>query len=183
MLADLGAEIVKVEPPDGDTTRFATPKINGVTAYYAQQNSGKRNVSLNMNQPEAKEIILALAERSDVLIENFRPGVASRMGIGYDTVLGANPAHRLRVDQRLRPDRAVRRGAEGRLRLGGRPPRLGYGSEAYQGRRTAAGRRPTTRSATPTCTPGCRAAPGSWRPCTSTSGPGRASTSTCPWVR
>jgi CoA:oxalate CoA-transferase len=91
MLADLGAEIVKVEPPAGDTTRFATPKINGVTSYYAQQNSGKRNVSLDMNVPAAKEILLALAEQCDVLIENFRPGVAARMGIGYDAVAARNP--------------------------------------------------------------------------------------------
>jgi CoA:oxalate CoA-transferase len=91
MLADLGAEIVKVEPPAGDTTRFATPKINGVTSYYAQQNSGKRNVSLDMNVPAAKEILLDLAEHCDVLIENFRPGVAARMGIGYDAVAARNP--------------------------------------------------------------------------------------------
>jgi len=91
MLADLGAEIVKVEPPAGDTTRFATPKVNGLTAYYAQQNSGKRNVSLDMGVPEAKEILLALAERCDVLIENFRPGVADRMGIGYAAVAARNP--------------------------------------------------------------------------------------------
>lgn len=91
MLADLGAEIVKVEPPAGDTTRFATPKINGITTYYAQVNSGKRNVSLDMNVPEAKEILLALAEHCDVLIENFRPGVADRMGIGYDAVAARNP--------------------------------------------------------------------------------------------
>ena len=91
MLADLGAEIVKVEPPAGDTTRFATPKINGVSAYYAQQNSGKHNVSLDTNLPEAKEVLLALAERCDVLIENFRPGVAERMGVGYDAVAARNP--------------------------------------------------------------------------------------------
>src|SRR3954454_357373 len=71
MLCDLGAEIVKVEPPSGDTTRFTTPKINGVSTYFAQQNVGKRNISLDLDKPEALQILLELADVCDVLVENF----------------------------------------------------------------------------------------------------------------
>ena len=75
MLADLGAEVIKVEPPDGDLTRFAAPRINGLAAYFVQQNAGKRNISLDLSKPGAAEILLGLAEHCDVLVENFRPGV------------------------------------------------------------------------------------------------------------
>ncbi|MCU1503115.1 MAG: putative CoA-transferase [Ilumatobacteraceae bacterium] len=91
MLRDLGADVIKVEPPTGDTTRFATPKINGVATYFAQQNVGKHNISLDMNKPEALEILLALADQCDVLVENFRPGVVERMGLGYEAVSARNP--------------------------------------------------------------------------------------------
>jgi CoA:oxalate CoA-transferase len=91
MLRDLGAEVIKVEPPTGDTTRFATPRINGVATYFAQQNVGKRNISLDMAKPEALAILLELVERCDVLVENFRPGVAERMGLGYTAVAERNP--------------------------------------------------------------------------------------------
>ena len=90
MLCDLGAEVIKVEPPTGDTTRFATPKINGVSTYFAQQNVGKRNISLDMKRPEALDILLRLADHCDVLVENFRPGVIDRMGLGYDVVAARN---------------------------------------------------------------------------------------------
>lgn len=91
MLNDLGAEIIKVEPPTGDTTRFTTPKINGLATFFAQQNVGKRNISLDMNKPEAKDIILAIADTCDVVLENFRPGVADRLGLGYAAVSARNP--------------------------------------------------------------------------------------------
>jgi CoA:oxalate CoA-transferase len=91
MLRDLGAEIIKVEPPTGDTTRFTTPKVNGVSTYFAQQNVGKRNISLDMDKPEALDILLALADQCDVLVENFRPGVADKMGLGYDAIAARNP--------------------------------------------------------------------------------------------
>ena len=91
---------------------------------------------------------------------------------------GAQPAHRLRLDQRLRADRSVG-GAQG-VRLRWWPPRSATSTTRPP---AAVGSPPTTRSATPTCTPGCRAAPGSWPRCTSASGPGAASTSTCRWAR
>jgi crotonobetainyl-CoA:carnitine CoA-transferase CaiB-like acyl-CoA transferase len=91
MLADLGADVIKVEPPDGDLTRFASPRINGLAGYFVQQNAGKRNISLDLSKPDAVEIVLDLAQRCDVLVENFRPGVMARIGLGYDVVSARNP--------------------------------------------------------------------------------------------
>ena len=91
MLVDLGAEVIKVEPPAGDITRFASPRINSLATYFIQQNVGKRNVSLDITRPEAVELLLDLADRSDVLVENFRPGVMARMGLGHETVRSRNP--------------------------------------------------------------------------------------------
>jgi crotonobetainyl-CoA:carnitine CoA-transferase CaiB-like acyl-CoA transferase len=90
-LADLGADVVKVEPTDGDMTRFSHPRVHSMSLYFAQQNAGKRNVSMDMRRPEATELLLRLAERSDVLLENFRPGVMERMGLGYAAVAARNP--------------------------------------------------------------------------------------------
>jgi CoA:oxalate CoA-transferase len=91
MLADLGADVIKVEPPAGDLTRFATPRVNSLSTYFVQQNVGKRNLSVDLDRPEAVELLLALAERCDVLVENFRPGVMARNGLGYDVVAARNP--------------------------------------------------------------------------------------------
>ena len=91
MLCDLGADVIKVEPPDGDMTRFANPRVNSLSTYFVQQNTGKRNVSLDMGTPEGVELLLGLVEHCDVLVENFRPGVAERMGIGYEAVAARNP--------------------------------------------------------------------------------------------
>ncbi|CAN5495107.1 CoA transferase [soil metagenome] len=90
-LADLGADVIKVEPPVGDLTRFAHPRRNSTAFYFAQQNAGKRNVSLDLARPEATELLLRLAATADVLLENFRPGVLDRLGLGYDAVAAANP--------------------------------------------------------------------------------------------
>lgn len=91
MLCDLGAEIVKIEPPDGDVTRFAPPRRNSMTTYYAQQNTGKRSVSIDLARSEGQGLALELAARSDVVVENYRPGVMERFGLGYDAVAAANP--------------------------------------------------------------------------------------------
>lgn len=91
MLADLGAEVIKVEPPAGDLTRFSSPRVNSVSTYFVQQNVGKRNISLDFSRPEGVELVLELAEHCDVLVENFRAGVMERMGLGYETVAARNP--------------------------------------------------------------------------------------------
>ena len=91
LLHDLGADIIKVEPPEGDLTRFATMRKNSLSAYYVQQNLGKRNLSLDLSKPEGLEIIKELVPHMDVVIENFRPGVANRLGLGYEDLSALNP--------------------------------------------------------------------------------------------
>ena len=91
MLCDLGADVIKVEPPEGDLTRMTNPRVNGLATYFVQQNVGKRNISLDIHKPEAVDLLLRLASQCDVVIENFRPGVMDRMGLGYDAVAARNP--------------------------------------------------------------------------------------------
>lgn len=91
VLVELGAEVIKVEPPDGDQTRFIAPHRNSLSLYFAQQNCGKRNISLDLSRPEAVELLHQLARDVDVVVENFRPGVMDRMGLGYDALAAENP--------------------------------------------------------------------------------------------
>jgi CoA:oxalate CoA-transferase len=91
MLVDLGADVIKVEPPDGDLTRFFRPRARSIALYHAQQNCGKRNLSADLRRPEAVALMLRLAERVDVVVENFRPGVMDRLGLGYAAVSARNP--------------------------------------------------------------------------------------------
>ncbi len=91
MLSDLGADVVKVEPPDGDITRLWGAVIGGNPGYYHQQNVGKRNVCIDLTTPDAAELVQALAAKADVVIENFRPGVADRLGVGYAALSANNP--------------------------------------------------------------------------------------------
>ena len=91
MLCDLGAEVIKVEPPEGDLTRFAYPRRNSISTYFTQQNVGKRNVSMDMRHQRGVDLLARLADTSDVLVENFRPGVMDRMGLGYETLAARNP--------------------------------------------------------------------------------------------
>jgi len=90
-LLDLGAEVVKVEPPPGDLSRKAFPNGGGMSGYYAQHNAGKRNLSIDLRVPGAGDVVLALCERADVVVENFRPGALAAFGLGYDDVRAVNP--------------------------------------------------------------------------------------------
>ena len=90
-LSDLGADVIKVEPPEGDLSRFAHPKVNSIALYFTQQNSGKRNISLDLSRPDAAELLRRLTEHVDVVLENFRPGVMDRMGLGYADLAARNP--------------------------------------------------------------------------------------------
>ncbi len=93
MLADLGAEVTKIEIPGrGDDTRaWGPPFLAGESAYFLSINRNKKSVTLNLKAPEGRKILLELAARSDVLLENFAPGVADRLGIGYEPMRSANP--------------------------------------------------------------------------------------------
>src|SRR3954463_8426976 len=90
-LADLGADVIKIEPPEGDLTRTAQPRVGGFPAYFAQQNCGKRCVSIDLRIAAGRELVTRLADQVDVVLENFRPGVLDRLGLGYDTVRARNP--------------------------------------------------------------------------------------------
>jgi len=92
VLCDLGAEVIKVESPDGgDPSRKSLPFIEGVSSYFLSVNRGKKSVAVNLRHPQGKEIVLALANQSDVLVENFRPGVMDRLGLGYGALRETNP--------------------------------------------------------------------------------------------
>ena len=90
-LRDLGADVTKIEPPGGDIGRAGMPIINMMSVYYAQQNAGKRNISIDLNYPEAREIVKNMCAEADVIVENFRPGTLARFGLGYDQVKEFNP--------------------------------------------------------------------------------------------
>jgi crotonobetainyl-CoA:carnitine CoA-transferase CaiB-like acyl-CoA transferase len=91
MLSDLGADVVKIEPPDGDVTRLWGRVAGGVPGYYHQQNAGKRNLSIDLRAEGATEVVLALAKQADIVIENYRPDVMPRLGLGFDTLKTVNP--------------------------------------------------------------------------------------------
>lgn len=91
MLSDLGADVVKVEPPDGDVTRMWGAVIADLPGYYHQQNAGKRNISVDLRAQGARELVLKLVEQADIVIENYRPDVMPRLGLGYEALCEANP--------------------------------------------------------------------------------------------
>ena len=91
MLSDLGADVVKVEPPDGDVTRLWGRVIGGVPGYYHQQNAGKRDISIDLRHPGAKDLVFDLVRQADILIENYRPDVMPRLGLGYPSLSAVNP--------------------------------------------------------------------------------------------
>ena len=91
ILADLGADVVKVEPPELDRTRTVPPFIDGISPYFAQLNAGKRNVGIDLKAPGAPDLVRQLAAVCDVFVENFRPGVLARYGLDADRLLTINP--------------------------------------------------------------------------------------------
>ena len=91
-LQDLGADVIKIEPPRADVSRFSAPiNPNGMSGYYAQQNAGKKNISIDLNTEAAREIALKLCDDADILVENFRPGTLDAFGLDYATLAARNP--------------------------------------------------------------------------------------------
>ena len=90
LLADLGAEVIKVESPVGDDYRHVGPFKDGVSTLFAFANRGKKSVVLDLKRPEDVAMAQALARSSDIVVENFRPGVAQRLGIGHETLRAQN---------------------------------------------------------------------------------------------
>lgn len=91
LLGDLGAEIIKVEPPQGDDYRAIGPMRNGESALFNVVNRNKRSIVLDLKSPAAREIVHRLVPTVDVVVENFRPGVADKLGIGYEELARIHP--------------------------------------------------------------------------------------------
>lgn len=91
-LADLGAEVIKIESPSGDDTRqWGPPFIKDKSAYFTSVNRNKQSIVLNLKKEEGKEIFLKLIKDADVVVENFRPGTLHKLGISYETLKSVNP--------------------------------------------------------------------------------------------
>jgi CoA:oxalate CoA-transferase len=92
MLADLGADVVKIEMPGfGEESRHFAPYVNGESTYFALLNRGKKSVTVNLKSPEGLALVRDLARQSDVLVENFRPGVMARLGLNPQALQADNP--------------------------------------------------------------------------------------------
>ena len=91
MFARMGAEVIKVESVAGDESRKNGPTVRGQSAYWVQYNSGKKSLSINLRSSEGKEILTDLIKKSDILIQNFRPGTIDIMGFGYEKLKDINP--------------------------------------------------------------------------------------------
>jgi crotonobetainyl-CoA:carnitine CoA-transferase CaiB-like acyl-CoA transferase len=93
VLADFGADVIKVEQPEGEVVRRLPPVIpdSTLTVPYETVNRNKQSLSLRLSTPEGAEVFLALAKRADIIIENFRPGTMAKWGVGYQDVKGVNP--------------------------------------------------------------------------------------------
>jgi len=92
MLADLGAEVIKVEPPGGDQIRGRPPvRGDGHSTYFGQLNCGKRSIVLDLKSPDARAIATRLAHTVDIVVENFRPGVIGKLGLDYESLAPHNP--------------------------------------------------------------------------------------------
>jgi len=91
LLGDLGANVIKVEPEKGDDTRaWAPPEIKGMSTYFMSANRNKLSVALDLTKEKCREIVKRLALQSDIVVENFRPGVAEKLGIDYSTLSAYN---------------------------------------------------------------------------------------------
>jgi crotonobetainyl-CoA:carnitine CoA-transferase CaiB-like acyl-CoA transferase len=91
MLADLGADVLKIEPLEGDQVRARPPLRDGQSSYFGHLNVGKQSMACNLKSPQVRDLILQLAARYDVLVENFRPGVMERLGLDYAALATINP--------------------------------------------------------------------------------------------
>ncbi|MDE0945102.1 MAG: CaiB/BaiF CoA-transferase family protein [Alphaproteobacteria bacterium] len=93
-LGDMGAEVIKVEHPEGgdDTRAFAPPYQGDQSAYFLSVNRNKKSVTLNLKDDAAKEVLWQLIDTADIIVENFRPGAAKRLGFGYEDVAARRPS-------------------------------------------------------------------------------------------
>ncbi len=155
MLGDYGADVVKIEHPHRvDPARGHGPSKDGIGLWFKALARNKRLVTLDLSKPAGADIFLRLAERSDVVLENFRPGHAGALGRRLGRALGGEPPARARAGQRLRPDRPVRparrlrhaRRGDERLRRAQRRPEGRRCSRRSRSRTASRHSRPRSRS-------------------------------------
>src|SRR6201997_1618794 len=91
LLADLGAEVIKIEAPDGDMMRTRPPMRSGASTSFGQLNAGKKSLALDLKSPRGVEAVRRLVASADVVVENFRPGVMRRFGLDYDALRPIKP--------------------------------------------------------------------------------------------
>jgi CoA:oxalate CoA-transferase len=92
IFGDLGARVIKIEPPSGEMTRTIAPHfVKGESAYYLAVNRNKESLAIDLKHARGRAIMLDLVKRADIVLENFRPGVAARLGLGYEALKAANP--------------------------------------------------------------------------------------------
>jgi CoA:oxalate CoA-transferase len=91
MLAHLGADVIKVEPPGGDLLRQSRPVYRDLGALFTHHNGGKKSIGIDLGTPEGRELALELLAGADVVLENFRPGVMEKLGLGYEELSRRNP--------------------------------------------------------------------------------------------
>ncbi len=92
ILSDLGAEVIKIEAIGGEETRKHPPMVRGQSVYFSVYNRGKKSLCLDLRNPQGKEVFAALVKKSDIVLENFRPGVMKAMGFDYEPLRALNPA-------------------------------------------------------------------------------------------
>src|ERR1700743_1068621 len=83
MMADLGADVIKIETVEGDMMRSRMPLRNGASTSFGQLNAGKQSIALDLKRPAAQDVVRRLLRQSDFLVENYRPGVMKRFGLDY----------------------------------------------------------------------------------------------------
>ena len=92
MLGDLGADVIKIESPDGDTTRYTGPCVNdGMASLFMGVNRNKRSIVLDLKQAAARDVLLRMADTADVFVHNIRPQKLEKIGLGSDALLARNP--------------------------------------------------------------------------------------------
>ena len=91
-LADYGAEVIKVEPPEGDPLRKLEPMKNGASAHHAFRDRGKKSVTLDLTHPDGQGLFRKLVMEADVVLENFAPGTLEGLGLGYEAMAALKPA-------------------------------------------------------------------------------------------
>ena len=92
ILSDLGAEVIKVEALGGEETRKHPPMVRGQSVYFSVYNRGKKSICIDLRSPQGKDVFATLVTKSDIVLENFRPGVMKAMGFDYERLRAINPA-------------------------------------------------------------------------------------------